>query len=383
MTLAEEITPPDNAKSPRPGWKLIFDDEFNGKSLDTTKWASLLPWAGQEDHHWHNDQYASYLTDEDVSVSDGKLHLSCRKVDIQGKTRKFSYTAGMVHTSKTFRFTYGYAEVSAQAPMEAGPGMWPAFWTLTDGWPPEFDVIELWTSEPRIHQGYCFAKPKGQGWNSYHEQIGPRGYHTYAMEWGPGYIFFELDGKVTKRVYGDDVTAKPEYLILNSGICSGKGNKPPTAATKFPNSFDVDYCRVYARPDVVPFHNGNFEDADHWPWTLSQGVAIDEHEKHSGSKALHLVEGAVTAEQKVFGLKPDTQYVAHAWAKSANAQQPVRFGAKSFGGEEVFQPVTSTEWREYTITLKTDPKSTTAIVYCFNPGSPGGFFDDIRFEEKH
>ncbi len=363
-------------------WKLVFEDNFDGTALDKSKWKSLLPWAGSEDHHWHNDQYASYLTDEDVTVSSGQLHLACRKIEIQGKKQKFSYTAGMIHTSPTFRFKYGYAEVSAQAPMEAGPGLWPAFWTLADGWPPEFDIIELWTGEPRIHQGYCFAKPRGQGWNSYHEKIGPKGFHTYSMEWGPGYIFFLMDGKITKRVYGDDVTDKPQYLILNSGVGSGRGNKPPTEATIFPNSFDVDYCRVYARPEIAPFHNGSFEDGEHWPWTMSKEVEITDKESHDSKHSLQLAAGSTIAEQKLYGLKPNTTYTLIGWMKTRDVDNPVCIGVKNHGSKETRVSATAADWKQYSITFTTGQNETKAVVYCFNPNGPGGYFDELKLSEN-
>ena len=168
-------------------YKLVWNDEFNGSSLDASRWTSGLPWKGAEDGHWHNDEYASYITAEDATVSNGNLHLTCRKQDTQGRTKLFHFTQGFVTTSGKYEFTYGYAEARCKAPMDAGPGMWPAFWTLSKGWPPEFDVIEIWTAEPRIHQGYAWHKPPGgAAWKSYHKRDGVvlDGYHTYGMEWG-------------------------------------------------------------------------------------------------------------------------------------------------------------------------------------------------------
>ena len=74
----------------------------------------------------------------------------------------------------------------------------------------------------------------------------PLGWHTYGMEWGPGYQLYNIDGRITVRVYGDHVPSDKHYILLNSGIAS---DNPPTAATVFPNSFDVDYARVYAHSD--------------------------------------------------------------------------------------------------------------------------------------
>lgn len=369
-----------NLSLPGQDWKLIFSDEFAGARVDWSKWRPNLPWAGAEDGHWHTNGYASYLTPEDISVSGGQLHLACRRAPTQGKTRKFDYTAGMVTTADSFRFVHGFAEVSAKAPMEAGPGLWPAFWTLSSGWPPEFDIIELWTGGPRIHQGYCYAKANGQGWESHHDQIGPTGFHTYAMEWGPGYVFFLLDGKVTKRVYGDIVTDKPQYLLLNSAVCSGKGNVRPSPETNFPNSFDVEYCRVYARPDVPAFHNGGFEEGGAAPWKLFGGASVGDRAGRNGSKGLVLTAGPQGAEQKVFGLTPGTKYAASGWAKSTDPRKPVRLGVKSSGAPEQFVEVDSASWKRCSVPFTTGSADWTAVVYAFNPEGPGGGFDDIKIE---
>src|SRR5688500_4354805 len=49
--------------APPPGsWTLTWFDEFNGASIDSTKWSwGALPWGGQH----HNDEYASWITPED------------------------------------------------------------------------------------------------------------------------------------------------------------------------------------------------------------------------------------------------------------------------------------------------------------------------------
>jgi len=370
-----------NLSLPGQDWKLIFSDEFNGSRVDWTKWRPNLPWAGAEDGHWHTNGYASYLTLEDISVSGGQLKLACRKTPTRGKTRTFDYTAGMVTTSDSFRFVYGFAEVSARAPMEAGPGLWPAFWTLSQGWPPEFDIIELWTGGPRIHQGYCYAKPSGQGWDSHHDKIGPTGFHTYAMEWGPGYVFFLIDGKVTKRIYGDHITDKPQYLLLNSAVCSGKGNAGPSPETRFPNSFDVDYCRVYARPYEVAFHNGGFEGDNAAPWKLSPAARVSAGAGRNGSKGLVLAQGPQWAEQKIYGLTPGARYALTGWARSNDPRNPLRAGVKKFGGSEVSVDIPSASWKPFSVTFTAGLSDRTGVGYCYNPEGAGGAFDDIRVEK--
>lgn len=365
-------------------YKLVWNDEFNGSELDTTRWSIGLPWKGSEGNRWHNSQYASYITDEDVSESDGSLHLTCRRAEIKGNKQTFHFTEGLITTSGKYSFTYGYAEARCRAPMDCGPGMWPAFWTLTKGgWPPEFDIIEIWTAEPRIHQGYAYGNGRGVTWKSYHkDHVSLNGFHTYAMEWGPGYIFFSLDGVVNNRVYGDAVTSKPQYLILNSGIGSGQGNIAPSAKTIFPNSFDVDYCRVYQRDNPTPIvHNAGFELASLAPWQSAKGVSIVTEHPHSGGHSLRVDAGS-SSEQKIYGLKPGATYTLNAWIQNNKGITPSKIGVKDFGGDET-SATAHGDSGAATLRFTAGSAANTAIIYCETPADGDvAYFDDVSLIEE-
>ena len=48
-------------------WKLAWHDEFDGTSLDQSKWSIGLPWNGDDGtNRHHNSQYASAITNENV-----------------------------------------------------------------------------------------------------------------------------------------------------------------------------------------------------------------------------------------------------------------------------------------------------------------------------
>ena len=121
--------------APGTNWPLVFGDEFDGTAIDRTKWTTRLAWGGDTgDGRHHNDAYASYLTDDNVVVGGGTLQLTTqRRRAVAGNGRAFDFTAGMVQTADPFRGKYGYFEVRARLPPDAGPGLWPAFWTLADG----------------------------------------------------------------------------------------------------------------------------------------------------------------------------------------------------------------------------------------------------------
>lgn len=231
-------------------WHLSWHDEFDGDKLDTSKWSLNLPWRGDDGtNRHHNSQYASVMADEDVQVRDGVLHLTTRRVETPNpKGGSYHYTEGMITTSGKFSQSYGYWEMRARLPVDAGPGTWPAFWLLTKGWPPEMDILEFWGSGMRTHQGTVTRGENGkQHWDSHHEHnVSLPGWHTYGLEWGPGYQVYNVDGVPTNTIHGSYIPKEPHYILLNSGIESAK---PPTAATVFPNDFEVDWVRVYARPE--------------------------------------------------------------------------------------------------------------------------------------
>ena len=147
-------------------------------------------------------------------------------------------------------YTYGYAEIRARYP--TGKGVWPAFWSLSSGWPPEFDIAEYFGSDNRMHMGLAYGTCCPATWNSsnFYEEF--TNWHTYGLEWGPGYAIWYKDGVVKKTIYASYVPTSSMYLILNSGM-----RWDADATTPFPNFYQVDYVRVYKLPNG-PIANGTY-----------------------------------------------------------------------------------------------------------------------------
>jgi len=361
-------------------WTLLWHDEFNEKELDSTKWTNRLAWRGDDGaRRHHNSLYASLIADDDVTFQDGMLALLTRKEDVvDARGRAFHYTQAFIQTSGKFEYKYGYCEIRAKVPEEAGPGLWPAFWMLSSGWPPEDDVAEFWTGRPlpHFHQGLAYRLPMSGKvvWTSKHVDEVPLGFHTYGMEWGPGYQLMNCDGKVRVRVYGAQSPSVPMYLILNTGVTS----KPaPTSRTVFPNAFMVNYIRVYKRPPVPALLNGGFEDGSLAPWKGWNEARIAADNMHSGTGALCLNGSPCGAEQRVFGLTPNTTYELSGWADTKDGSE-VRLGVKDFGGQEIWTADTQRGYMQLRVRFTTGPHNSNAIIYCFKPaGIPAAYFDDV------
>ena len=368
-------------------WKLHWHDEFTGDALDTSKWKIGLPWRGSDgDGRHHDNRYLSYTVDHNVVVDGGVLKLFTRREEATARNlQKFQYTQGLITTAHAFNHRYGYWEARVKIPVEAGRGLWPAVWTLAKGkWPPEMDICEVWTSSSKSHQGMCYRPAPGakEKWDHATSRTPlPRGWTTFGLEWGPGYQIYNVDGKVTHRIFGDHVTDEEHYILLNSGV---ESHEPPTADTIFPNAFEVDYVRVYERPDVVPVHNAGFEDPEGLhPWTVTGRWGIAGDEQHGGEHALRFL-GPGSATQKIYGLRPSTTYVLSGWSKVRGGS--ARLAVRDFGGSGDNERVTTIngeDYRRVTVEFTTGPGATAAHISCSVPAeAEAAFFDDVAVKPK-
>lgn len=264
LTLAGCAAATKQRPSSGDGWKLVWQDEFNGKSLDPKKWTALL-----REQSKHNElQY--YLPDE-VYLENGCLRLRSRERNF-GSQR---YTSGRVETKGKFATTYGRFEIRARLPR--GKGLWPAHWlypqdrdwameyrmaeAVANGkersipeyrpWYSEIDIMEFLGHEPNTVYGtlhfYTFdgqKKTSSVTWRSTNDFC--REFHVYGLEWVPGEIRWHLDGRQIHATT-NGVPHTPHYLILNTAV-GGAWPGNPDSTTSFPQYHDIDYVRVYQRP---------------------------------------------------------------------------------------------------------------------------------------
>ena len=113
---------------------LVWADEFNGTSLDLTKWEPQIGDGCSEGIcGWGNNELQSYKA-ENAVVSNGTLKIIAKKERVKGS----AYTSARLRTKGLADFTFGRFEASIKLP--AGQGLWPAFWMLSTnepygGWP--------------------------------------------------------------------------------------------------------------------------------------------------------------------------------------------------------------------------------------------------------
>ena len=257
------------------GWILKWNDEFDGKKLDESKWAYELGVV-------RNPGASQAYTKDCVEVKNGMLLLhSIAKPTPNEKYREGSeqwrekikqqpFASGSVTTRGVMSFTPpGRLEFRARIPK--AKGVWPAIWTMHEnnyGWPAngEIDILEHISQEPnKVYTIFRWGK------NGTKEEYKPvvvgteipnysRAFHTYVLEWDSEMMRVLIDNKEVAKTdikaadypNGDNPLQTPCYIIMNTAI-GGPGTWPEKPdASQYPVTFEIDYVRYYTKKGAKP-----------------------------------------------------------------------------------------------------------------------------------
>lgn len=198
-------------------WKLVFDSEFNGTSLNQSKWTP----------YWFSNGSTSNGTtmlSSNVSESGGSLNLNLS-----------NGSGGLVSTNGKFSYTYGFAEARIYLPASGSQvANWPAFWTDGQSWPTdgEQDIMEGLGGQACYHFHSNAGGPGSCASGNY------SGWHTFGADWQPGSVTYYYDGQKVGTIT-QGITSSPMYLILENSGGSYGGPKV------LPSTMKVDYVRVW------------------------------------------------------------------------------------------------------------------------------------------
>ena len=243
---AAENTAGTDAAPQMNGYQLVWADEFDGNSIDTTSWNFE-----KGGHGWGNHEQEYYQA-ANASVSNGNLVITGKKENIDSS----HYTSARMTTKGKQEFLYGKIEARIKIPV--AQGFWPAFWMLGSnidsvGWPisGEIDIMEHINTDSLL-----FGTPH---WDSAgHVMHGdtlaytPSEYHVYAIEWDSTAIRWYLDGKqyhelnITNNAGHTEAFHKPFYILLNFAL-GGDWPGQQIDDTKLPAKMYIDYVRVYKK----------------------------------------------------------------------------------------------------------------------------------------
>ena len=286
--------------------KVSFQDEFDGTSLDTSKWG--YQYGCFDPAQRSQAQYTD--SPDNVAVHDGHLNLTARYSPMKTKwdgsqvprtckngdtTYDAPFTSGMITTkTKDGKVLYAapgtgfYAEARVKLP--TARSSWSAFWGTgtKGGWPAngEIDIFESKGYDPSFLMSNIHTPRAGNPKKTQQHQGAMHGdtatsqteWHTYGLLKTADAIEFYFDGQMTHRVKMSDIKgesnpfADPDNnLVLKLNHMVGGSylakhdnwsDKTYVDATKFADDYKsadgagstmyVDYVRVWEKDPNAP-----------------------------------------------------------------------------------------------------------------------------------
>lgn len=244
-------------------YQLVWSDEFDGASLDLTKWAVETGgngWGNQEKQYYTNRP-------ENLRFENGSLIIEARKEVYQTN----AYTSARINSRDKSTFLYGKIEARISLPI--GKGTWPAYWMMGSNitsarWPlcGEIDIMEHVGSQPTMisHATHTSEKNGSKGNNWYSRKTVndvENNFHTYAIEWEKQYnegddcISFYIDGVKSATIWEPHVNATVQqwpfkadfFVILNLAIGGTMGGAVDDNMFNNQVIMKIDYVRYYQR----------------------------------------------------------------------------------------------------------------------------------------
>jgi beta-glucanase (GH16 family) len=286
---------PTSAEKPTlSGWSLVWSDEFDGDKIDRSKWGYDVDcWGGG------NDEHQCYTkSTRNAAIEDGKLVITARNEQVIGPAvpdhlRRRSPTpdaqavrgmsSAKLNTRGKADWLYGRFEVRAKLPQ--GQGTWPAIWMLPSkerygAWAAsgEIDILEAVnlgvpcktcpdglenTILGTLHFGGKWPNNLQKGEDVQAPDVLDGGFHTYAVEWYPDRIIWQMDDRIfAERKASEWSTTgsktvgapfdQPFYLILNLAIGGKLAESRGVGGVRldgYPKRMEIDWVRVWQQPD--------------------------------------------------------------------------------------------------------------------------------------
>ncbi len=250
------------------GYKLVFEDHFDGDSLNSDVWTVVEM---RQDGHFGR---GAWRKKENLSVKDSDLTITARIEDDK------EYTSGMINTSKSLCYKYGYAEIRAKLPI-GGSGIWPGFWTKSDykGAPlnTEIDIFEMFGDDTKIEstlhawwRDRIYHKPHHMSFGAgeiahkkFTDTSFSEDYHTIGYFWTPDFAEFTVDGEpfthvdINNPMYSAFHT--PIYFIISMAFGLPHISAPDESRTE-PIEYKIDYIRLYQDQNGELY---NFDETGH------------------------------------------------------------------------------------------------------------------------
>lgn len=268
--------------------QLLWSEEFNGPSLDASRWTATDGNGCQINLCGYGNQELEYYSPNNVSIADVPFEPGTRALAIRAQSQTVGsnvFTSGKVDTHGKVQVQYGMIEIR-MAPPNIATGLWPAAWMLgtsAQTWPRngEIDIMEMghkasvraaagspsannfvgsnvitWQQAACVPGNEsCAASTAWQTKNWYVPTTSlANRFVTYRLYWTESQMrFTTVDNGIEHDMYDATLPVNstslqaPFYLLLNLAVGGNftDASTPSQVTAPLPGTMYVDYIRVY------------------------------------------------------------------------------------------------------------------------------------------
>jgi beta-glucanase (GH16 family) len=253
-------------------WTKTFEDNFDGTSIDLTKWRIYAP------NFWDK---RTHFSKDNTIVKDGALTLRVeRKTGRHNDSpdgKETDYATGFADTYGKWVQRYGYFEARVKLP--SAPCLWPAFWLMPDRGTAkgdqgarqstkfggmEFDIVEqlsIWGSQRfnfAMHWDGYGAAHKATGSGGIYVPADKDGFLVVGLLWTPGSAVLYGNGKELARWESPRISNVASAILLDN--VTGGWETESIDDAQLPGDFVLDYVRVWQRNDLATPEDGPKQD---------------------------------------------------------------------------------------------------------------------------
>ncbi|MEI7982715.1 MAG: family 16 glycosylhydrolase [Bacteroidota bacterium] len=336
-------------------WKLVFEDDFNGTSLDTNTWIPRTPWGDPPDH-------STYNLPENIVLENGNARLNVLQqpgyypvpwCDQNATPTWYDWTGAEMWTFE--RFQYGRFEMKCTVPR--GVGYWPAFWLYmaSQDHSEEIDIFEFWnewiiywlnwmdwskmSKNQHLSIHHCDWEDASEymGWEFW------TGSWIFSLEWDP----FTVKWFVKEESWAEEVLLREDYhffkttdnipitgcaeiqpdmyYLVNTSFPTipmgliasfkmGYDRLGPNGNTPDSGSFIIDYVRVYQKEDCgYVIRQCSMGDVANYPTNLYAREIILGNDSEPCLNEIRGIDFNFLASEKIvlkptFHIKPELHY---------------------------------------------------------------------------
>ena len=254
-------------------FEIVWSDEFDGDTLDRTKWDYRTSMMGKNHPAWIGEgvtldggsNAVFTLTLRDGVPVSPQLQTGYNFMDEPVKETKFGNDHLQWNIGKLKRnlFTHRYGYYECRCRLQQKPGWWSAFWLQSPvigasldaaDTGSEIDIMECFRpGEIAMHN--VFSGGYGQDMRRHKTggvpTVDPSGFHRFGVLFDEtGYTFYVdgvEDGRITEDISGHD-----EFILISTevtGYRHAEHKACPEAYEAVGDTFLVDYVRVFERKD--------------------------------------------------------------------------------------------------------------------------------------